>query len=68
MSECKPSAPSCAYSPCGCIGYGYVPEQQLKSTYCPCDALEQGSLFPELALTMCEYGKICKHSGGSEDE
>ena len=52
---------------CGCIGYGYVPIQELKSVFCPADALKKGSLFPELALTIEEYGKICK-SGGIVNE
>lgn len=46
------------------IGYAFVPLQELGSTYEPCKALEQGSLFPELDLNICEYGKICKDKGG----
>lgn len=49
---------------CGCVGYAYVPIQELSCTYDACKALERGSLFPELDLTMCEYGKVCKQKGG----
>ncbi len=45
---------------CRCIGYGFVPLQQLDTTYTAEDAIENGSLFPELVLTIDEYGKICK--------
>lgn len=51
---------------CGCVGYGYVPIQQLNTIYSAEDALKQGSLFPELVLTIEEYGKVCK--GGCKDE
>lgn len=60
MSENKPTAPCCSYSPCGCVGYGYVPDQELLCTYDVLTALEKGSLFPELSLSIEEYGKICK--------
>lgn len=45
---------------CGCVGYGYVPVQQLATVYNAEDALENGSVFPELVLTIEEYGKVCK--------
>ena len=45
---------------CGCVGYGYVPPQQLSQVYCAEDALKNGSIFPELVLTIEEYGKVCK--------
>ena len=45
---------------CGCVGYGYVPVQQLNTVYSAEDALENGSVFPELVLTIEEYGKVCK--------
>ena len=51
---------------CGCVGYGYVPVQQLKSVYSPAEALYKGSVFPELVLTIEEYGKICKSGGMTE--
>lgn len=59
---------SCSYNPCGCVGYGYVPEQTFDTSYDACTALEQGSLFPELNLSISEYGKVCKHSGGECNE
>ena len=49
---------------CGCVGYAYVPVQTLEDIYEPCDALMRGTIFPELDLTMCEYGKVCKGKGG----
>lgn len=56
---------TCCSSPiCGCVGYAYVPVQELNETYCPAEALMQGSLFPELDLSICEYGKVCKQWGG----
>jgi len=48
---------------CGCLGYGYVPIQQLKNIFSAEDALKAGSLFPELVLTIEEYGKVCKAGG-----
>ena len=48
---------------CGCIGYGYVPIQQLQNIFSAEDALLHGSLFPELVLTIEEYGKVCKAGG-----
>ncbi|MGN1115888.1 MAG: spore coat associated protein CotJA [Candidatus Ornithomonoglobus sp.] len=49
---------------CGCIGYGYVPVQKLGELYDVDIALMRGSMFPELDLTIEEYGKICKMRGG----
>ncbi len=37
------------------IGYAFVPPQRNFDTYTPEQALECGTLFPELSLTMCEY-------------
>ena len=62
----KYSAPACDYPNCncGCVGYGYVPVQTMEDIYdCP-TALEQGTIFPELALDINEYGKVCKKWGG----
>lgn len=53
---------------CGCLGYAFVPEQELNCTYDDTTALNRGSLFPELDLTIEEYGSICKGMGGVEDE
>ncbi len=51
----------------GCIGYGYVPVQKLSCVYCAADALKNGSVFPELVLTIDEYGKICKDGGKANE-
>lgn len=51
---------------CGCVGYGYVPPQELETVFCAEEALENGSMFPELVLTIEEYGKVCK--GGCREE
>ena len=53
---------------CGCLGYAFVPEQELNCTYDDTTALNRGSLFPESDLTIEEYGSICKGMGGVEDE
>lgn len=55
----------CPISGCGCVGYAYVPYQQLNSVYSPEEALSNGTVFPELHLTICEYGKVCKATGGA---
>ena len=49
---------------CGCVGYAYVPIQTLCDTYDVSTALTQGTLFPELDLTIDEYGKVCHRMGG----
>lgn len=56
--------PDCRYPSCGCVGYGYVPVQELNETYEPCMGLCQGTIFPELDLNICEYGTVCKQWGG----
>lgn len=48
----------------GCIGYAYVPVQKLNKTYSPEEALNHGSLFPELAISINEYGRVCTQMGG----
>lgn len=63
--ESKPQAPSCPYPSCGCIGYAYVPVQELDCVYEPDMALMQGTAFPELDLCINEYGKVCKKWGGA---
>ena len=55
----------CPYPRCGCVGYGYVPVQEMEEMYDACTGLVRGTIFPELDLTMCEYGKVCKQWGGS---
>lgn len=63
-----PSCPSCPVYPCGCVGYAYVPVQELEKTYDPMTGLKQGTIFPELDLPMCEYGKVCKAGGSLSNE
>lgn len=53
---------------CGCIGYGYVPVQELNCIYDIDAAISNGTVFPELDLDMCEYGCICKCGGGVSGE
>lgn len=65
--EMNCNAPSCIYPACGCVGYGYVPVQELGETFCPMTALQNGTIFPELELTICEYGTVCKKWGGGAD-
>ena len=60
----KYSAPACDYPQCGCLGYGYVPVQTMEDIYDCCAALDNGTIFPELALDITEYGKVCKKWGG----
>lgn len=55
--------PSCPTHNCGCVGYAYVPVQTLYDVYSVCRALEQGTIFPELDLSIEEYGKVCKMVG-----
>lgn len=59
------NAPSCEYTPCGCVGYAYVPVQMMEDVYDCANALEQGTVFPELDLDISEYGKVCKKWGGA---
>lgn len=49
-----------------CVGYGYVPIQRLNTVYDAKEALCCGSLFPELVLTIEQYGKVCKSEGNGE--
>lgn len=62
MSEMN--APCCSYPKCGCVGYAYVPVQEMQETYEACKGLEAGTIFPELDLDICEYGSVCKQWGG----
>ena len=63
MSE-KNNVSSCPMHGCGCVGYAYVPIQYINDIYSVYDALENGTLFPELNLNICEYGYVCKEVGG----
>lgn len=56
------------FGACGCVGYAYVPVQELGTTYDAADALSQGTVFPELNLNICEYGKVCKKAGDLSNE
>ncbi len=56
------------FSACGCVGYAYVPVQELGATYDAPTALCRGTVFPELDLNICEYGKVCKKAGDLSDE
>ena len=56
------------FGACGCVGYAYVPVQEMDGTYGVCEALNQGTVFPELDLNICEYGKLCKGAGVLSDE
>lgn len=58
------SSDSCANAKCGCVGYGFVPVQEMEDIYDSAKALTQGTIFPELDLDMSEYGKVCKQWGG----
>lgn len=58
---------SCGTCNCwGCVGYGYVPVQELTTVYDPAMGLCQGTIFPELDLSIHEYGKVCKATGGEK--
>lgn len=48
---------------CGCVGYAYVPWQMIGEVTCPEKALCSGTAFPELELTIDEYGNVCKKEG-----
>ena len=42
------------------LGYAFVPPQTTFNTYTKEVALDAGTLFPELNLSMCEYLKGVK--------
>lgn len=71
MEKCNYTAASdanCMTQSCGCVGYGYVPVQELNTVYdCDC-AIKNGTVFPELDLDISEYGNVCKGQGGTQDE
>lgn len=60
----RPDTPTLECSLCSCVGYAYIPTQRLNETYKPAVALARGTIFPELELSISEYGKICKATGG----
>lgn len=50
---------------CGCVGYAFVPEQTLNAIYDNAAvALCKGTIFPQLDLSINEYGCVCKEKGG----
>lgn len=63
MSENSKPNNTCNNCLCGCVGYAYVPIQELINTYGAEEALQRGSLFPELDLSIDEYGTTCKQKG-----
>ena len=52
----------------GCIGYAYVPVQHFneENVFSAENALKNASLFPELVISMKEYGNTCTAVGGIE--
>ena len=67
------NTPSSDENSCTCLedlplAYAYVPYQQLNTVYSPEEGLCVGTVFPELNLSICEYGKICKETGGAANE
>ena len=68
MEDNKNNGSCCMNMSCGCVGYGYVPVQELSDVYNVDTALCNGTLFPELDLSICEYGKVCKGHGGAIDD
>ena len=46
------------------MGYAYVPIQYLNEINSACEGLKNGTLFPELNLSIDEYGRVCKAVGG----
>lgn len=48
---------------CPCVGYGFVPYQEFDKTYMPEKAIAAGTIFPELSMTIDEYGKVCRQEG-----
>lgn len=60
--------PACHTQYCGCVGYAFVPVQNLCEVYSAACALNQGTIFPELDLSVDEYGKVCKKVGESPNE
>lgn len=63
MSE-KQDYACCPLNDCGCVGYAFVPVQCLNEVCTAEEGLAMGTIFPELHLTINEYGKVCKANGG----
>ena len=48
-----------------CVGYAFVPRQELTRVFEPEEALMRGTLFPELYLPFNVYGKCpCREQKG----
>jgi hypothetical protein len=46
-------------SPAPCVGYGSVLPQMMDRTYPEMEALNRGTVFPELDLPIEKYGNTC---------
>lgn len=54
---CPPVTPiSPTPGPCGMLAHAYVPWQCYNVVYSPCEALDKGTLFPELYMPQGVYG------------
>lgn len=62
MAENNNSSNNCCV--CGCVGYAFVPIQEFSEIYDTSKALNEGTVFPELNLTVNEYGSVCFKTGG----
>ncbi|MBQ3226382.1 MAG: spore coat associated protein CotJA [Clostridia bacterium] len=49
---------NCEMTPCGRVGYAYVPVQIMNELYSPEVGLEKGTVFPELWIPMPEYSPM----------
>ncbi len=49
------------------VGYAYVPPQKTFDTFTAEEALGCGTLFPDLALDMCEYLQILKEENCDDE-
>ncbi len=65
---CANAADMICVGSCGCVGYAYVPVQEMDDLMDVSRAVRCGTIFPELELSIDEYGKVCKQWGCSEDE
>jgi hypothetical protein len=46
-------------SPAPCVAYGSVLPQMMDRTYSEMEALDRGTIFPELDLPYSKYGYVC---------
>ena len=47
--DASQNAPSCVYPSCGCIGYGYVPVQEMQEVYAKISLSTKGDKFKKYA-------------------